>query len=351
MADTDGDLVGLIRDGAWFSTSTGVEYEYSNLGYALLGRLVRRASGRSCQAYIDATLLRPLGMTSTYWESSRVPADVLARGYRWEDGRWSEETPLADGSYASMGGLLSSVEDFARYVGLHLAAWPPRDDPETGPLRRASLREMQQPARFVGLDSQAMAADGTPCPRATGYGYGLAWATDCRRRVRVGHSGGLPGFGSDWRILPEHGVGVVAFGNRTYSGMWRPTLEVLELLVAKAGLEPRVLPASDMLRLRASQLRSLLPEWEGAEDSGWFAENFFPDTGLEARREQTRELFRRAGPVEAVTEVEALNQLRGSFRLRGRDATLSVFLTLTPENPPRIQAVRVTEEPASGARP
>ena len=41
-----------------------------------------------------------------------------------------------------MGGLLTTAEDLGKYVAFHLSAWPPRDDAETGPVRRASVREM-----------------------------------------------------------------------------------------------------------------------------------------------------------------------------------------------------------------
>ena len=37
--------------------------------------------------------------------------------------------------------------------------------------------------------------------------------------VTVGHSGGLPGFGSQWRILPDYGIGVISYANLTYANM------------------------------------------------------------------------------------------------------------------------------------
>ena len=46
-----------------------------------------------------------------------------------------------------MGGMLTSIRDLSRYVSVFLDAWPPRDGQERGPIRRASLREMQQPWR------------------------------------------------------------------------------------------------------------------------------------------------------------------------------------------------------------
>lgn len=345
LADTEGDLVDLIREPVQFSNAPDVDFEYSNLGFALLGRLVHRVSGRSYQSYAEANIFRPLGMTSTYWDHARVPKDLLAHGYRWRDDEWQEEALLGDGSYASMGGLLTTIDDFARYMALHLSAWPPRDGAESGPLRRSSLREMQHPWRMSGLNATARGPDGAPCPEVSSYAFGLSSKINCQDQIRVGHSGGLPGFGSDWRILPAHGVGVVAFGNRTYAGMSRPTAKVLDLLLTRAGLQPRRIPPSDILRRRATELRELLPDWSGAEQSGIFAENFFPDNPASALRKKAQEMFQKAGPIQSVGEVEPVNQLRGTFKLRGSQATLAVFFTLTPENPPLIQEFQIAEEP------
>ena len=45
-------------------------------------------------------------------------------------------------SFSSAGGLLTTATDLGKYIAFHLSAWPPRDDPETGPVRRSSVREM-----------------------------------------------------------------------------------------------------------------------------------------------------------------------------------------------------------------
>src|SRR5437763_10225246 len=151
LADTDEQLSAMIRAGIPFSNAPGVAYEYSNFGFAILGRIVANVADPSStprlQAYtryVDANVLRPLGMSSTTLEPARVPADRLAHGYRWEDAQWKNEPLLANGSFGSMGGMLTTLSDLGRYVGAFLAAWPPRDGPETGPIKRSSLREMQQ---------------------------------------------------------------------------------------------------------------------------------------------------------------------------------------------------------------
>ena len=98
-------------------------------------------------------VLRPLGMTSTVFEASSVPAPRLAQGYRWQDDRWLDEPPLPHGAFGSMGGMLTSVNDLSKWVAFMLDAWPPRDGPDGLPLKRASRREMQQAVRFTGASA------------------------------------------------------------------------------------------------------------------------------------------------------------------------------------------------------
>ena len=76
----------MMRGGIPFSTAPGTGYEYSNFGFAILGRIVANVSGMPYPQYITGRVLRPLGMNSTTLEASAVPADRLAHGYRLRDG-------------------------------------------------------------------------------------------------------------------------------------------------------------------------------------------------------------------------------------------------------------------------
>ncbi|MEE9473195.1 MAG: serine hydrolase domain-containing protein [Acidimicrobiia bacterium] len=341
LADSDEELMELIAGGVSFSNVPGVEYEYSNLGFALLGQIVRVVSGMDFQDYTAEHIFEPLGMNSTVWEYENAPGDHLALGYDWVDEAWVNIPLEHHGSFGAMGGLITSIEDFTAYVGLHLSAWPPRSDADAGPLKRSSLREMHHPWRFAYLVPAFSYPNGRECASARAYAYGLTWMEDCDGKVMIGHSGGLPGFGSNWTMLPEYGLAVMSFDNRTYGGTSWLNMGVLDTILALTGLEPRRLPVSDILEQRKNQLVAMLPDWEGAESSGLFAENFFMDNRLSDVVERTRELYEEAGEIMGVGEMVPVNQLRGSFVLEGEKKNIQVFFTLTPERDPLIQQVRM----------
>jgi len=151
----------------------------------------------------------------------------------------------------------------------------------------------------------------------------------------------LPGFGSNWTMMPDYGLAVMSFDNLTYGGTSTLNLAVLDTIVTLAGLKPRVLPASNILTQRMRELVKILPDWRGAESSGLFAENFFKDNRLPDLVKQSKALYEEAGEMTNTGAMMPLNQLRGTFMLNGKKKDLEVFFTLTPEKTPRIQQLRM----------
>lgn len=332
----------MLKNKISFSNEPGTTYEYSNMGFAMLGEIIRVVSGKSYQSYITENILKPLGMIHTVWEYNQVPAELLAHGYRVNDNSIIEEPLLHDGVYGAMGGLITSIEDFSKYMLWHLAAWPARNDAETNVLRRSSIREMHQSWSFNNLNAQYQYPNGRACPLLSTYGYGLRIGIDCEGRKFVGHTGGLPGFGSQWWIMPDYGIGVVAFGNLTYASMNKINFAVMDTLIKSAGLRPRELPVSSILQQRKKELVALLPGWSNVEKAGIFAVNFFLDESLELRRKKTQEIFTQIGKIKTVGEMKPENQLRGSFVITGESAAVEVYFTLSPENPALIQQLDLT---------
>ena len=224
------ELDRLVRSGVSYAHPTGTAYEYSNLGYALLGDLTGRTTD---------LLLAPLGLAHTTW--TRPDQD---------------ERP---GAFAGMGGLWSNLADLATWVAFLDDGFPPRDDVDDGPLRRSTRREMQQVhrGRIEG----------------GGYGYGLQVRHDDRFGTVVDHSGGLPGYGSNMRWLPGRRVGVIALANSTYAPMATLTRRMLEVLDDDGLVPTAVVPVSPALQRAAEDLLALLSAWDDAAADRLFSDN------------------------------------------------------------------------------
>jgi len=348
LADTDKDLLELIGKQLSFSNPPGIAYEYSNLGFALIGKIITNVSGMRYQDYIKKNIWEPLGMKTTTYEFADVAPDKLAHGYRWLNEKWNEETLLhdtKDGSWGAMGAMISSIDEFANYMAFHMSAWPPNNAPDNGPIKRSSVREMHHPWRFAGFNPNYKYPDGRTCPVTTAYCFGLGWTKDCDGKTYIAHSGGLPGFGSQWRIMPDYGIGIVSFANRTYSPMGFVNLQILDTIIKIAKLQPIQLSPSKILEQRKNDLVKLLPDWNNAEQSGIFSENFFPDYPIDTLKKYARDLYAKAGKIISVKEVKPDNQLRGSFIIEGEKTDIEVYFTLCPENPPLIQEYHIKEVP------
>ena len=343
LEEPDQMLIDLIKEGVSFSNPSSYEFEYSNTGYALLGTIVSKVSGVPYQEYITTNILEPLDMKQTYWEYDNVPKEQLVMGYRWEEGQWKPEPMLHDGAYGAMGGLITSIEDFSKYVSFHLSAWPPRSGEDIGPLKRSSLREMQTP-QFAKLSVKATDFSDKPCPAISGYGFGLGTVTNCNDFKQVGHGGALPGFGSDYRFFPEYGVGIMAFCNLTYTEAY-PRKKIGELLFETMGLQPRQLPVSDILMQRQKQIMELIQNWNPELEGTILAENFYMDQSREIRVSEIQEIFRKAGAIQTTGNVEPNNQLRGSFNIEAENGIIHIFFTLTPEKQPKVQQLDISFEP------
>ncbi len=345
MALSNAALEKFVGGGLSFSNAPDTQFEYSNLGYVMLGKVVSKASGMRFQDYVTRNILLPLGMKDTSWEYAKVADGKLALGYQWLNDSWVLEPILHDGDAAAMGGLLTTMDDFTRYMAFHLDAWPARDGADKGPVKRATLRELHMPRVFAGLAAKATLLDGkTPNPRTSFYGYGLNWTRDSRNLVVIGHGGGLPGYGSQFYFAPQHGVSVVAFSNLRYGQVYGPTGKAVAMLVEGAELKPRTVAPTDILLQRQQQVVELVQGWDEALGARIVAENFFLDRSRADWIKVAGEKLAPIGKVVSAGPIKAENRLRGSFPLVGEKGTLTVSFTLTPEKEPKLQALDLKPE-------
>ena len=341
LAQTDETVRGWLRAGIPFSTPPGTTFEYSNYGFGLLGQIITKASGREYAEYVRDSILRPLGMTSSTFEVSAVPREHMAIGYRFEDGAWKTEPILAHGTFGAMGGLWTSTRDLARYVEFLMSAYPPRDEPDRGPIKRSSAREMQQVGRFQPGGAFRGSVDGPLQFNAGGYGYGLGVSQDCRFAHSVGHGGGLPGYGSLMRWLPEYGLGLIAMSNRTYGGFGGVFNDALNELHKTGALQPRVVQPSQALLTAQADVSQLIIKWDDALANRIAADNLFLDTPAEVRKARWQALAKDHGVCRPATSIEPENALRGTWKMMCERGWLEVGITLAPTMPPKVQAIGI----------
>jgi CubicO group peptidase (beta-lactamase class C family) len=337
------DLLGWLEDGAAFAAPPGTAFEYSNLGYGLLGQVVEAAGGMRLQEYVRRCFLEPLGMHDTIWDLGQARRDArVAQPHRLTGGAAVPDAPpIGDGALGPMGGLWSTVSDLAIWVGFLADAFPPRDGADDGPLCRASRREMQQVSRAIPAAVTREEVDGRLRLVAGGYGMGLEVREHLQLGAMVTHSGGLPGFASNMRWLPDRGVGIVALTNLTYVPMSVLTRDCLELLHDCGALPAASRPPAPALERAATEVAALLSAWDPARAVRLFADNVAPDLSLDHRAVAAASLRDRHGAF-SVESVEADRATRGRADLAGERGRIRVAIQLAPLSATPVQRYEIT---------
>ena len=164
----------------------GAAFEYSNLGVALLGRLLARRNGKDYEALLRKRILEPAGLSSTSITLSAAGRRRLATGhdrYLRPVETWEMRAMPASGS------LRSSANDLLTFLSIYFSG------AET-PLRAAAELQLAQPRPPVG-PNQGL---GLMVRRADG-------------RTTFGFNGSKSGFMSFIGFDPLAKIGVVVLSN------------------------------------------------------------------------------------------------------------------------------------------
>ena len=170
-------------------------FQYSNLGLTLIGEIVVEVTGEDFDSRIRRAILDPLGMTAT---STDIPVEkwgtTLAVGHTnlKRDGERRPMDVFTANGIAPAAGFASTVPDLAEF-----AKWQFRllDADTTEIIRSSTLREMQR-VQWMDPDWET----------TRGLGFGT-WKSN--GHVFVGHSGGCPGYYSQFLLVPKNKLGVI----------------------------------------------------------------------------------------------------------------------------------------------
>ena len=331
----------MIAAGVPFSRVPQSQHEYSNFGYALLGRIIANASGMAYTDYAQQTILAPLGMSDSGFDVTKTPKERYARGYRWENDAWAPEPEMVDGAFNAMGGLQVSANDYAKWLVFLLSAWPARDDPDTGPIKRATVREMVQGSNFTSVANRIGSTGAEACKQSLAYGMGWRVAQDCDLGLTMAHGGGYPGYGSHVMLMPDHGVAVFALANRTYAGPSAPAWDTA-VLMDKAGLlAGRAIPVSPAVADMFAATRAAYSAGSLAPLDGKLAMNFLLDRSADNWTSELAHLRRVVGACPTAEPLAPTGALSTAFRLNCEKGKLDGTLLLAPTTPATIQAWRL----------
>ena len=190
----------------------GASFEYCNVGYAILARIVEVETGQPFADVLRGDVLEPLGLTETYTDHRQAKSAGLAEGratvmgFPFKRPEHMAEATLPDGS------LISTVRDLAAYARFQMGGGTTSDG-----------RRLLSSALMKEMHTVQVEVPGLP-PEMAGYGMGWFVGADQDRTV-VWHGGTTYRYQADVAMLPEEGRAVVSLAAGQWLAGTRPLTE------------------------------------------------------------------------------------------------------------------------------
>ncbi|WP_235976602.1 serine hydrolase domain-containing protein [Sandaracinobacteroides hominis] len=337
---TPAEFTAKLKAGVPFQSAPGTRYEYSNFGYATLGRVITNVSGKPYQRFVGETVFTPLGMGATTYDVKAVPRDRLAQGYRWENGQWSLEPEMRDGEFGAMGGVVTTANDYAKWVAHLLSGWPVAAKVGAD---GAVLRAMRAGGGLPHGRARP-GKDAADCRLQFIYAGGLVSGTDCLLGPVMFYSGGYPGYGSHMLLLPEAGVGIFAFSNRTYAAPLPPVWDAAGVLSRAGVIQARPVPLTPMLAEGYATARQVWAEGRIDVQPERLAMNMLLDRSARNWAAELTRLKAASGACDTAVPVVPDGAMSGRFSWTCEKGRISGQILLAPTNSTRIQALRLSAQ-------
>lgn len=179
------------------SSDTPAPYQYANVNYNLLGKIVEQVSELDYGSYVEQNIFAPLGMEHSYTSLEEARTGGLTAGYRNYFGLMIKQgMPYPSGNIEGWltlpsAYLISSANDMGKYLQAYL-----KDG--AGFLGAASVNTMF-------YDSVEAAPD---------YQYGMGWGLDNRGDEPIlWHGGNVENYTTAMFLLPERGLAAIVLTN------------------------------------------------------------------------------------------------------------------------------------------
>ncbi len=203
----------ILNQYSRLDAQAGSEYQYSNIGYWLLGKLIEKASGTEYTEYVSENLFRPLDLTPVEIGFQIADTDKHAKGYlkKWSfmnmfgrlfidsvvlgdyEGSWlNVKNVYLDGP--AFGGAIGSAKAFSRILQDLLS--------EKSKLLKEETKQLLYTQQKNDSDEEIEMTLGWHIEKLNGDTYFYK-------------EGGGAGFHSEMRIYPEKRIASVLMTNRT----------------------------------------------------------------------------------------------------------------------------------------
>ncbi|MFC1540139.1 serine hydrolase domain-containing protein [Gemmatimonadota bacterium] len=210
---TPDDLLGYFEDKP-LDFEPGEQWQYSNSGYLVLGRVIEVVTGMSWAQFIRERIIEPLGLEHTGIDDDVTVVPGHVSGYQRVAGELVLPEMMSMSHPWAAGALYSSLDD--------LATWDAALDTDQL-LNQASLEQCFTPAVLTNSDT-------------TSYGFGWFIEQFKGRRI-IWHNGRINGFLTHTLRLPKEGLFIAVLSNIEDDGA-TPVRIVAESVAAIAMGEP-----------------------------------------------------------------------------------------------------------------
>jgi len=322
----------------------GTLYEYSNVGYSLLGIIIELVSGKSYEQFLNQNLFKPAGLTHTGYLIPDWDKENLAHGYRGDndwgtllDHPWLEDGP--GWHLRGNGGILSTVKDMHQW---HKALEG-----------NAVLGEEEKELYYHPHVREGENADSF-------YGYGWALFTTPRNTQLIAHNGGNPYFSADFLRYVEEDVVIIALANTNSYRAWKVSEALARIVfgydyslpqkaepmeLAAESTETWGLPDS-ITGNRSSAFLSAINSQDLEKTQKFIKENlaseFLEEFSLEGHLDQFQKMQKEIGKFELIEAMKTGDySVRLKVKSKSTGQVFQISLNLQSEPPHKISGIGI----------
>ena len=211
------------------------QYDYDNLLYVVAGEVIARVSGMSWAKFVETQIMMPLGMQNSVGVFQRVKyKSNVASPHATENGQLKQlnHYTKSNESLGAAGGIYANVNDLSKWLFLHLNNGKYGDT-----LGEQLISEKNHAELWKAHTNIAFNAEPTSPYKTHFTAYGLGWElSDVDGKIKVEHTGGLPGMLSRTILIPEMNLGIIVLTNTDSGGYGYYTISQ-EILEAYLGID------------------------------------------------------------------------------------------------------------------